>query len=252
MPLELTGLMFGDDLEALLALQDVLLQAVEGARGGEIDHEYKELRKVLMDDDTYKEVVPSFVRRHRDLVSLWPALKSFSPQWEPRRVEVRRQFEQALNLAEDLQGMGRLQIDSSAWTGATTGIERAKAVRTLLPLAHAAVERFIRDLEAPSHNGGPPLDEVSRALDALRQLHNCLGRLISAANDDKLDQAYHEGLPLEAAKYAKRAAKLLRDDPMPYAVSALVLGVMAACGIPDIGGYLAGVALSVRKSNERE
>ena len=37
--------------------------------------------------------------------------------------------------------------------------------------------------------------------------------------------------------YAKRAARALRDDPMPYLASALLLGIFEVCGLPGIAGY---------------
>lgn len=252
MPLSLDDTQFDNDLEALLRLQDILLQAVEGARGAELDHEYKELRRLLLEDDTYSDVIPTFVKRHRDLGSLWPALKSFSPQWEPRRVEVRNQFENTLEKAERLELSVKPSnavegYDSSAWTGAIKGIDRVRAVQTLLPIARNAVENLIGVLVAPRHNGGPPLDETVAAIQCLRELHRTLGEMLTAADEGKLSNAFADGLPTEAARYAKRAARALRDDPMPYAVSATVLAIMTACGVPGIGGYLAGVALSMKK-----
>lgn len=236
----------------LLRLQAILLEAVEGARGAELDHEYKELRSIFLDDDTYKESIPAFVRRYYDLSSLWPAMKSFSPKWEPRRVEVRSQFEPALAIAEQLETSakpsdGVTGFDASAWSGATKGSDRVKAVITLLPVAQSAVEQLIAMLEAPRHNGGPLLDETVAAIESLRQLHQKLGELLIAADEGKLTEAFNEGLPSEAARFAKRAARSLRDDPIPYALSATVLAIMTACGVPGIAGYLAGVALSMRK-----
>lgn len=252
MPLALNDTQFDNDLDALLRLQAILLQATEGGRGAELDHEYQELRRLLLGDHTYSDVIPTFVRRHRDLGSLWPTLKSFSPQWEPRRVEVRNQFEGALATAERIEFFGKpgdapAGYDSSAWTGAIKGADRVKAVKTLLPIARNAVEHLIATLEAPRHNGGPPLDEAVAAIEALRQLHRTLGEMLVAADEGKLTDAYNGGLPTEAARYAKRAARALRDDPMPYAVSATILAIMTACGMPGIGGYLTGVALSMKK-----
>lgn len=252
MPLALDDTIFDNDLDAWLRLQDILLSAVEGARDAELDHEYKELRRIVLDDDIYSEAIPGFVRRHRDLGSLWATLKSFAPQWEPRRVEVRRQFENALDIAERLGISSRPSnapsgYDSSAWTGATKASDRAIAVKTLIPIAHHAVEHLIAILEAPGHNGGPLLDETTDAIAALRELHRALGEMLDAADDGKLIEAFNGGLPIEAAKYAKRAAKALRDDPIPYAMSATILAIMTACGVPAIGGYLAGVAISMKK-----
>lgn len=136
MSLALDDTLFENDLDALLRLQGILLEAVEGNRGPELDHEYRELRRILLADEAYGESIPTFVRRHRDLGSLWPAFKSFSPQWEPRRVEVRSQFEPALAIAERAELFGIADTnpssyDSTAWTGATKPADRVIAVKTL-------------------------------------------------------------------------------------------------------------------------
>lgn len=252
---------FEDDLEALLRLQDILLQAAEGARDPDLNREYQHLRGLLLADPIYATLVPKFVKRHRDLNSMWPALKSFSPQWEPRRVEVREQFEPLLQEAEQSTLFGNMVVDdlveaevirsgrydSSAWTGATRPAERLAAVRTLMPVAVGAVEQLLNALEAPGHNGGPPLDEKSEAITQLRQLHGVLGSLLEAAEEGNLTRAINQGLPAEAARYAKRVAKNLRDDPIPYAVSASILAILTACGMPGIGGFLSGVAVNMRK-----
>jgi hypothetical protein len=247
---------FASDLDFLLHFQNVLLRAVEGARDADIDQEYKAMRAALIADPKYELLIPEFVSRHRDLGSLWPTLKSFSPKWEPRRVEVRRQFEPAIAEADQVDPfastaqpnwMGDPPYDSAAWTGGATTASRLAAVKTLLPVARAAVERLIESLDAPRHNGGPPLDETVEAIDALRTLHKMLGQILDAADDGMLDQAYNEGMVLEACRYAKRAAKKLRDDPMPYAMSALLLAVFTACGFPGVGGFLGGVAANIQR-----
>lgn len=252
MPLDLNDTYLENDLDALLRLQGILLEAVEGARGPDLDQEYRELRAMLLADPTYKNAIPTFVRRHRDLGGLWPAMKSFSPQWEPRRVEVRKQFEPALELAERTELFGNADTnppgyDSTAWTGASKPSERVMAVKTLIPIALHAVDHLIASLEAPRHNGGPPLDEAQEAIKYLRQLHRALGELLSAADDGSLSNSVNDGLATEAARYAKRAAKALRDDPIPYAFSATILAVLTACGLPGIGGYLAGVAVNIKR-----
>jgi hypothetical protein len=252
MPLNHTDAGFESDLDTILRLQSILLEAVEGARGPELNREYGELRRLFLEDSTYKDVVPVFVRRHRDLASLWPAMKSFSPQWEPRRVEVRRQFEPAFRMAEDneiIDNAGNVPpgYDSSAWTGATKPSDRVIAVRTLVPIALHALDHLIASLEAPRHNGGPMLEESQEAVKNLRLLHQALGDLLAAADEGKLTDMMNSGLAVEAARYAKRAARSLRADPIPYAFSATILAIMSACGFTGIGGYLAGIALNMKR-----
>lgn len=252
---------YEDDLEVVLRLQGILLQAAEGQRGPELDKEYRGLRKALLADPSYEMVIPKFIRRHRDLEGLWPTFKSFSPQWEPRRQEVREQFEPLLAEAESVTVSERLAAsdhadaevvrkpgyDASTWTGASGPAERVLAVKTLMPVAQNAVEQLMILLATPGHNGGPPLDEVEEALDELRQLHAALGVLLAAADDGRLTEAFNDGLATDAARYAKRAARALRDDPVPYAIAATILATLTACGLPGIGGFLSGVAIQMKK-----
>lgn len=253
MPLEFADTHFDNDLDALLRFQDVILKAAEGARDDELNHEFQVLRKMMLSDPIYKEAIPPFVRRHRDLGSLWPAFKSFSPQWEPRRVEVRKQFEPALEIAERaelfvINDSVPPGYDSAAWTGASKPADRIKAVKTLIPVTLLAVEQLIASLEAPNHNGAPQLDGTAEAIEQLRALHAVLGALLAAADDGRLFDTLNEGLAMEAARYAKRAAKALRDDPIPYAFSAMILAVMSACGVgSSIAGWLAGVAINMKR-----
>ncbi len=138
-------------------------------------------------------------------------------------------------------------VSSSAWTGANTGPDRIKAVRTLIPFAQNAVQQLIASLEEPGHNGGLPLDDEVAALQCLRQLHSMLGELLAAADQETLSENFHNGLATEAAQYAKRAVEALRNDPFAYAMAGTVLAIMTACGLPVFGGFLTSVALSMRK-----
>jgi hypothetical protein len=253
MPLDRTNIEFENDLDAIMRLQDIILQAVEGRRDGDLDKEYRDLRSALLEDPEYRGVVPKFVSRYRDLGSLWPVLKSFSPQWEPRRVEVRRQFEPALQAAELFEMFGSngsrsTDYDSTAWTGATRPADRIIAVKTLIPVALPSIDQLISSLEAPRHNGGPPLDGTADAIHNLRLLHKVLGNLLTAADEGRLFDATNNDLGAEVARYAKRAARALRDDPIPYAMSGLLLGTLTACGFPGIGGFLSGVAGNIKRS----
>jgi hypothetical protein len=218
MPLDLTQRegQFANELDFLLHFQNVLLRAVEGARDAEIDSEYRELRAALLADPKFEELIPPFVQRHRDLGSLRPELKSFSPQWEPRRVEVRRQFEPAIAEAGRIDPFGPKAFasyagdpsyDSAAWTGASRPAARLVAVKTLLPVANAAIERLIQSLEEPGHNGGPPLDTTIDAIESLRSLHALLGEILRAADEGapkpSITMAWsprHAGTPNERPK----------------------------------------------------
>jgi len=232
----------------------------EGKTSGVIV-DYRYLRRALLADPSYEMEIPKFVRRHPDLGSLWPTLKSVSDQWDPRRKEVRHQFEPLIAEAErmvlsanvvigdhaEAEVVRRPGYDPSAWTGASSHVERVQAVKTLVPVAQNAVEQLLAMLDIPGHNGGPPLDEVEEAIGELRQLHAALGTLLGAADEGRLLEAFNGGLATETARYAKRAARALRDDPVPYAIAASVLAVLTACGLPGIGGFLSSVALQMKK-----
>ncbi|QSR18999.1 hypothetical protein CA833_0075 [Novosphingobium sp. KA1] len=140
---------------------------------------------------------------------------------------------------------------ASEWTGASTPRDRMASVKVLLPVAQVAIEQLIASLEARQHNGGPPLDDCQNALEALRDLHTALGNLLIAADEGRLNQEYHGGLCVEAVRYAKRAARALGSDPLPFATAATVLAIMCACGFPTVGAFLADVAFSVRRPTAR-
>ena len=91
------------------------------------------------------------------------------------------------------------------------------------------------------------MDETAEAIENLRKLHETLGAILEQVEGGVWSEVQGQGLPVEAARYAKRAARALRDDPMPYAMSALLLGIFSACGFPSIAGYLGAVALTVQK-----
>ncbi len=116
-----------------------------------------------------------------------------------------------------------------------------------MPVAQQAVAHLLATLDEPGHNGGPQRDEIEEAIAELRNLHSVLGELIEAADEGRLTEAFNDGLATDAARFAKRAARALRDDPVPYTVSATILAILTACGLPGIGGFLAGVAINMRK-----
>ena len=106
---------------------------------------------------------------------------------------------------------------------------------------------MIATLSEPNPNGAPLLDERREAIDHLRALHKTLGQLLAAIDAGHFDDELGQSLAAQAARYGKRFARAVRDDPMPYLTSALLLGIFEACGMPGIAGYLTGVALNVRK-----
>lgn len=221
-------------------LQSILINAAAGRRNVSDDSQYATLRRELMRRDLE---VPSFLLTHPSVDSFTASIKGV-PNKAEREERVRNDFWPLLRAL----GSGEAApADSSAWTGEPSRAARLKTVRTLLPLAQTAVDSMIETLSEPNPNGAPILDERKEAIENLRKLHRTLGELLSAIDDGHLDDELGQSLQAEAARFAKRAARALRDDPMPYLSSALLLGIFYACGIPDVGGYLGGVALTVRK-----
>ena len=256
MPIFDTGRWGGDfdnDLDALTALQNVLLQAAEGARQGEIDAEYKTLRTNLLRNEEYSDIVPRPVRVNRDLGAFWAEFKSFSPQWEPRRQWIREQFAPLFDRAEALERtQDSTSISAEGWTGVESRTGRLKTVQSLLPLAQSAIEGLIDQLSQSGDNGGPILDQRIEAIEQLKSLHEALGKLLDSIETGRFDDDLGLGLAADAARYAKRAARILKDDPMPYVVASLLLGIFSACGFPGIGGHLSGVALTIRKNKSEQ
>ena len=105
---------------------------------------------------------------------------------------------------------------------------------------------MIASISDTGGNGAPLLDENRTAVDNLRKLHGALGDLLAAADTGQLDDELGQGFAADAARYAKRAAKALRDDPMPYIASGLLNSVLWACGVPGVGAFLGGIAQNIR------
>lgn len=236
-----------DDAAVIYQLQTVLLNAVEGEKSDKLNSEYFALRKGLMNSEVYRPVVPRFIQDNRDLKSMWSFLKSVSDTWEPRRQMVRGELRPLLIMAEERERQSTA-LRSSSWTGTLGGAERIVAVKALVPVTQAAIETLIASLETPKGNGAPLLDEHDAAIAHLRKLHSALGDVLELAENGQLNTQIGEGLVKELISYGKRAAKQLRDDPIPYAMSALLLAVFSALGDSMLGGYMAGIATNIRRT----
>jgi len=228
-----------DDSQLAERLQSILINAAAGRRNVSDDSQYNTLRRELMRRHSQ---VPSFLRTHPSVDSFTASIKGV-PNKPEREEKVRNDFSALMRALKDEVPL----IDSSTWTGETSPGARLQTVRTLLPLARTAVDSLIATLSEPNANGGPLLDGREEAIEHLRNLHRTLGELLNVVDSGHLDDGLGERLQVEAAGYAKRAARALRDDPAPYLSAALLLGIFYACGIPDVGGFLGGVALTVKK-----
>ncbi len=224
-------------------LQSILINAAAGRRSVGDDAQYPELRRELM---RRTKDVPSFLLTHPTVDSFTANIRGVSNRAE-REERVRNDFDPLLRSDRGKNAA----FDSSAWTGEPSRAARLKSVRTLLPLADTAVQSMIATLAAPNDNGAPLLDGREEAIEHLRDLHRTLGELLTAIDQGHFDDELGQNLQAEAARFAKRAARALRDDPMPYLSSALLLGLLTACGLPGLGGYISGVALTVQKHTGR-
>jgi hypothetical protein len=235
---------YNDAEEALERLQSLLLARVQNKLGQEDELEYRQLRRALMREPGIKERLPRLVTVNSDTGGVWSVLRDVSDRWEPRRVFVREQMQAALDWVRSPEGQEA--VSSSSWTGIATAHDRLLAARKLLPLAEATVAGLIAELERPQGNGGPPLEDREEAIRNLKDLQKVLGSIIAEleAGADTLKAKLLD----EAAGYVSRAAKALRNDPMPYLVSAGLCALLSLFGAGTLGGYLAGVAATVRKN----
>jgi hypothetical protein len=228
------------DLEVAERLRSMLMNTAEGRRSVADDRIYPELRNALA---SRGYDLPSLVFTHPSLDSVTAALKRISGK-AGRAEAVRDELNPFLDMLREPRSE---PVDSAVWTGQEGRTAKLKLVRGLLPLAQNAVESMITTLSEPNANGAPLLDSRVEAIEELRKLHHALGELLSAVDSGHLDDELGQNLQAEVARFAKRTAKALRDDPMPYLSSALLLGLFTACGIPGLGAYLGGVALTVKK-----
>ena len=239
--------------ERVLDFQGELIDYFAGGKSLE-EPRYKAMRAELLEDPRYGNLAPSWLRRNRDMTSLWSFAKSVDGSWEPRRQFVREQFEPLLDFLERGGGTPSPRMpgsyDASAWTGVQSTTQQAQAIKTLIPVAQAAVGSLIEHLEKPNHNGGPLLDEVEFDVERLRKLHTALGILLTAVEDGKLKDTTNVGLVAEIAQYGKQAARALKHDPLPYALSGVLLALFTVCGAPGLGGYLGGIALAIKKPSQ--
>ena len=229
---------------AAVRLQSILINAADGQRNVADDRQYPQFRRQLMKVSVSH---PRLWRRTRPWIPSQLRSKAFQDRQERIQL-IRTQFDPVFR---DIESLGST-TDAAIWTGNETRPARLKVIRGLLPLARSAVDSLIAELSAPNPNGAPILEERQEAIEQLRQLHTKLGELLQAVDLGHFDDDLGEGLAAEAARYAKRAARALGNDPMPYATSSLLLGMLWACGFPGIGEYLGTVALTVTKQKRKQ
>lgn len=219
----------------------ILVNAAEGRRSVSDDTQYPNLRSELR---RRLDVLPKSLSTHPSVDSFSAEIRGISKKTDRVR-RIRNEFAPLLLSAPSASEDA---TSSSDWTGVQTRSSRLKAVRNLIPLAQAAVEGMIAALSDTGGNHAPLLDERQEAVDNLRKLHAALGNLLAAADAGHLDDDLGAGFAAESARYAKRAAKALRDDPMPYVASGLLHSVLWMCGVPGVGVFLGGIAQNIRRN----
>ena len=70
------------DAEAMTRLQAVMIKACEGNRDLASDRDYRSVRTPLVRRGDLSDVVPDYIRAHRDLNSMWAYLRGRSPHWK--------------------------------------------------------------------------------------------------------------------------------------------------------------------------
>lgn len=227
------------DQAVVQRLQSIMINAAEGRRSVGDDAQYDKLRRELIRRPVS---TPPLVSTHPSVDSFSALIRGIADRRE-RVAKIRQDFEPALRSERESP---ELTFDASTWGAPPSQSSRLRTVRSLLPLTQAAVESMITTLSEPNPNGAPMMEHKKEAVEHLRELHRTLGELLAVVDAEGLD-AKGQRLLGEAANYAKRAARSLRDDPMPYLASALMLGIFEACGLPGIAAYLAGITANIRK-----
>lgn len=166
------------DEEAITRLQSIMIAACEGARDLSVDRDYRSLRQPLVKRADLSDVVPKFIRAHRDLNSFWSYIRSYSDKWKPRRDHVWAEFRP---LFDRIEGRTSAPISAASWTGRRTRAQQAKIVLALAPDAMEGVQMLLQEQEQALHNGGPVDPEQEEAIAALKRLHSALGELIQLA-----------------------------------------------------------------------
>ena len=151
---------------------------------------------------------------------------------------------------DNINANGLARVDAATWTGITSLKDRVIAFKQLAPIALAAVTTLITQLEVRGENGGPPLDERKEAIDALRALHEALSSLLASIEKPNFEWVDGEGLIASCAQFAIRSAETLKNDPIPFAVSGLLMGLCSVLGFPEVGGCLGAIVLEMQKRNK--
>jgi hypothetical protein len=243
------------DEDAVHRLQSLILLACEGNKDFSNGREYRAIRSQLLRRTDLSDVLPRYIRSHRDLASFWQFIKSYAPKWEDRRTMVRSSFEP---LFDRVEGRTRPAVPSGKWTGRRTTTQQARVVISLGYDALLGVDLLLEEQEAPLHNGGPVEPERAEAITKLKDLHRELGELIRLAEageplEEKLKSvrlAREKVLAwsvspvgLSLASVPLTGAATILGVGVMYLVNAMASGQGAAFGAAVTGAHVAGAAV---------
>ena len=232
-----------------------MLLACEGNQDLSNGREYRAIRSQLLRRSDLSDVLPKYIRSHRDLGSFWQFIKSYAPKWEDRRKMVRSTFEP---LFDRVEGRTRPTMASSKWTGRRSATQQARVVISLGYDALLGVDLLLDEQEKPLHNGGPVEPERAEAIAKLKALHDELGELISLAEagkplNAKLDtvrRAKEQALAwsaspvgLSLASIPLTGAATILGVGVMYLVNAIAPGQGATFGAAVTGAHVAGAAV---------
>jgi hypothetical protein len=140
---------------------------------------------------------------------------------------------------------------ASEWTGITADRQLLVTAKNLVPPVMLALEAMIAQLEF-GHNGGPRIAGDDGKLEALRKLHNGLGRILEVADRGELGSDLGFGLISEVKGYAKRAGEMVKDDGVKWGLTAVIAAVCASLGDFSVwGGVAVGAVQSVPRPKQK-
>ena len=243
------------DDDAVHRLQSIMLLACEGNKDLSNGREYRAIRSQLLRRADVSDVLPRYIRPHRDLASFWQYIKTYAPKWEDRRALIRSSFEPLL---DRVQGRTRPAVASAKWTGRRTATQQARVVITLGYDALLGIDLLLEEQEKPLHNGGPVEPERADAIQKLKYLHRELGELISLAEageplDGKLktvrearDRALNwsaSPMGLSLASVPLTGAATVLGVGVMYLVNVIAPGQGAGFGAAVTGAHVASAAV---------
>ena len=213
------------DEEAVLRLQSILVSACEGNQDLLNGREYRSLRSPLIRRDDLADVVPRYIKAHRDLGSFWSYIKGVSGQWAPRRQHVWDTFKPLFNRVE---GRTKSSVAASRWTGRRKASKQARVVLALGSDALLGVELLLDEQERPLHNGGPVEPEQLEAIEKLKELHQAIGELIRLAEAElPLDHQIQRVRDIkDRLIHSKSSWSVTRHTPSARLSTVLGVGVM--------------------------